>query len=282
MKYEYFFGSRWRQDLCAYLEKNNVSYKILDEVDNVPRFMKFSVWSNHNECESILSDLYKLTGLRPWVQAHYSEKDFSTAELLTIRPQSIKICIENIDESFRYDCCWSYMADKIEIHKANHEEQIGTIMIKKEPSTTTKTAFWGPDDGGTIIFADKKVFDLVQKENLKGIFFQDILLKNRKISEKVFQMLADHTIQHEDIVLGRGEREQTCPMCGKKQYALPDAYQLHLRDALVYHEIDFFSTERIFGDGIAQPIYLISQRFYQLLKRNKLTAQVDFVPVILE
>lgn len=282
MKYEYFFSSRWRRDLCDYLEQNNVSYKILDEVDNVPRLMKFSVWSNHNECENLLSDLYKLAGLRPWLYAHYSEKDLSSAELLTIRPKSIKMCIENVDESFRYDCCWSYIADKIEIHKANHEEQIGTIMVAKEPPATAKTVFWGPDDGGTIIFADRKVFDLAQQENLKGISFHNILLKNRKPSDRVFQILAEHVVQPKDIVWNRGEKEQTCSMCGKKQYALPDAYQLHLINAPVYHEKDFFSTERIFGEGIAQPIYIISQRFYQLLKQNKYTTQVEFVPVILE
>lgn len=282
MRYEYCFGERWRQDVCNYLERHNVPYKILGGEYGIPQLIKFSIWNTRKDCDVLLEELHKIAHLKPRVFAHYSEKDLSNSRLLEIRLKSIKMCIENVDESFRYDCSYSYTADGFEFHKAHHEEQIGTIMIAKEPAVTTKTVFWGPDDGGTIIFADKKVVDLVQQENVNGVLFHNVLLKNKKPSARICQMLADHIIQHKDIVWGRGEEEQICSMCGKKQYTLPDAYQLHLHDDSVYREKDFFSTERIFGDGIAQPIYIISQRFYQLLKQNKYTAQVDFVPVVLE
>ena len=282
MKYQYSFHSRLRDDLCRYLNQHDIAYETLGDPNDRSALMFFSVWSTRKDCDCILKDIYTLTLEKPWIYAHYSDKDLSSAELLTMRPKSTKMCIENIDESFRYSCRWSYLADRFEMHKANHKEQIGPIMIKKEPSASTRTAFWGPDDGGTIIFADKKVERLIHKEKLEGIFFKDVLLKNRTPSNRVIQMLAEHTVHHSDIVWGRGEKVIVCEMCGKKQYSLPDAYELHLYDSSIYREKDFFSTERIWGDGIAQPIYIVSQKFYQLLKGNKLTAQVEFTPVTLE
>lgn len=282
MKYQYSFHSRLRDDLCHYLNQHDIAYETIGGPSDRSALMFFSVWSTQKDCDCILKDIYTLTLEKPWIYVHYSDKDLFSAELLTMRPKSTKMCIANIDESFRYSCKWSYMADRFEMHKANHKDQIGTIMIQKEPSATTKTVFWGPNDGGTIIFADKKVESLIRKENLEGILFKDVLLKNHTPSARVTQMLAEHTIQKSDVVLGRGEKEIVCEMCGKKQYALPDAYELHLYNSPIYWEKDFFSTERIWGDGIAQPMYIVSQRFYRLLKENKLTAQVEFTPVILE
>lgn len=281
MKIGYHYGSFYKEEIETWLISHNIKHEISGG-DFTPKCIYFTVWSTTKDCDVLLEELHKMALLKPSACAYYAEKDLAAATLLEIRPKSIKMCINNEDESFRYDCKWSYMADRFEIHKANHKEQIGVIMIAKEPPAKTKTVFWGPDDGGRIIFADKKVFDLAQKENLTGILFQDVLLKNRKPSERVFQMLAEHIIRRGDIATGKGEKEETCQMCGKKQYVLSNIYQLHLHDSPVYRENDFFATERIFGEGIAQPIYIISQRFYQLLKQNKYTAQVDFVPVILD
>lgn len=281
MKIGYHYSSFYKEELEVWLLSHNIKYEILGG-EFSPKCIYFTVWSTVKNCDVLLEELHKMACLRPSACAYYSEKDLSVAPLLEIRPKSITMCIENVDESFRYDCQWSYMADRFKMHKAHHKEQIGTIMITKEPPVTTKTVFWGPDDGGQIIFADKRVADLVQRENLKGMLFQDVLLKNRKPSERIFQLLAEHIIELDNIVLGKGEKEETCRMCGKKQYVLSNIYQLHLHDDPIYREKDFFSTERIFGEGIAQPIYIISQRFYQLLKQNKFTAQVNFIPVILE
>lgn len=281
MKIGYHFSTFYKEEIETWLISHNIKYETSDGVF-FQRCLYFTIWSTTNNCDALLKELHNMARLRPSACAYYSPKDLSVAPLLEIRPKSLKMCIENIDESFRYDCQWSHMADRFEIHKAYHKEQIGTIMITKEPSVTTKTVFWGPDDGGAIIFADKKVVDLALQENLKGILFQDVLLKNRKPSERIFQMLAEDIVQQGDIAWGKGEKEEVCRMCGKKQYALSNTYQLHLYDDPVYREKDFFSTERIFGEGIAQPIYIISQRFYQLLKQNKFTAQVNFVPVVLE
>lgn len=281
MKIGYHYSSFYKEELEAWLLSHKIKYETLGGEFN-PKCIYFTVWSTTKNCDVLLKELHDIALLRPSACAYYSEKDLSVAPLLEIRPRSIKMCIENADESFRYDCQWSYMADQFKMHKAHHEEQIGTIMIAKEPPASTRTVFWGPDDGGRIIFADKKVVDLVQRENLKGILFHDVLLKNRKPSGRIFQMMADYTIHHEEIVWGKGEKEDICRMCGKKQYVLSNTYQLHLHADPVYWKKDFFSTERIFGEGFAQPMYMISQRFYQLLKQNKYTSQVDFIPVILD
>lgn len=280
MKIEYLFEAPYKLELENWLKKNNVKYKV-DGGDFLPKCLYASIWSTRKDCALLLEELSQLSKRKPYPLPHYSDKDLSSAELLMIQAKTISMCIENNEEAFRYSCRWSYMADRFEIHKANHEEQIGTIMIKKEPPHPSRTVIWGPDDGGVILFADARVRELVQKEDLKGILFQDILLKNRTISKRVFQMEAEHKILHDDISWGWGEHESVCSMCGKKQYAFDSTYQLHLWDDDVYRELDFFSTERIWGEGMPQPIYIISQRFYQLLKQNKYTSRLGFTPVIL-
>ena len=281
MKIEYQCSTFYKVELENWLKNHDLKYEVIGgEFTN--KCLYFSIWSSRKDCTLLLDELHRMAYIKPSACVHYSDKDLSSAKLLTIRPKAVTMCIENEAESFRYDCCWSYMADRFEIHKANHEEQTGIIMIKKEPSMTAKPVFWGPDDGRTIIFADRKVRNLVEMENVNGISFQNVLLKNNDLSKRIFQLKANQKICCEDIVWGKGVREIVCKMCGKKQFMLPSTYQLHIHDANIYHEIDFFTTESIFGEGIPQPIYIISQRFYQLLKQYKFTSRVDFTPVILE
>ena len=84
----------------------------------------------------------------------------------------------------------------------------------------------------------------------------------------------------DQIEFGHNEKLRHCPVCGKEQFFIDDAYQLHLCFSDLDVLSDLYKTERIFGDRIPYPVYIISQRFYQLLKSNKLASNVTFVPVV--
>ena len=71
-------------------------------------------------------------------------------------------------------------------------------------------------------------------------------------------MTSSNILKKEDIVWGYGEKIEKCPMCGKEQYV----------------------TERLFSEGFARPIYVISQKFYRLLVENKLDKNISFCPVV--
>ena len=50
---------------------------------------------------------------------------------------------------------------------------------------------------------------------------------------------------------------------------------------LLKEDVDFYMTPCLFGSGQAEPIYLISKRFYKLLKDNKMLRNTIVTPAIL-
>ena len=93
-------------------------------------------------------------------------------------------------------------------------------------------------------------------------------------------MTSPNILEKECIGIGFGEKIETCPKCGKEQYAIDNAYQLHLDFSKIKEQGDLYMTERIFGYGIAYSLYLISQRFYRLLKEENLAGGITFSPVV--
>ena len=96
-----------------------------------------------------------------------------------------------------------------------HPEQVERFIVAKEPSMKTKTAFWCEDTGFANIFADYRVKDLVEKNSLQGIVFQNVILKKGICSENLFQLISPNILGKECIGMGFGEKIITCPKCGK-------------------------------------------------------------------
>jgi hypothetical protein len=47
-------------------------------------------------------------------------------------------------------------------------------------------------------------------------------------------------------------------------------------------EEDFYMTEQIFGEGITERYYIISQKLYKLLVEEHMDKNVAFIPIILK
>ena len=118
------------------------------------------------------------------------------------------------------------------------------------------------------------------KNELIGVQFKNVMLRKGMYSEKLFQLSSDKVLGKECIGIGFGEKILTCPKCGKEQYCIEDAYQLHLDFSRLREISDLYVTESVFGEGIARPLYIISQRFYQLLKEANLASRITFSPVV--
>ena len=164
---------------------------------------------------------------------------------------------------------------------AQHVRQPGTLMIMKEPSPTTKTAIYSSVWWGFVqIFADKRVCDLVQEHDLKGFEFQKVLRKNGEYSDSFFQLRTPNIIGRECIPPQKNERIIYCPVCGKAQYRVGPAYWPHVDYSKIDLSYDLYETEDMFCDTDRTiPLHIISQRFYQLLKKNKLGGSLCVVPV---
>lgn len=276
MRYKYYYCVRANSRLIEFLDANQIGYKISGG-GITPTLAIFSLWSSSANTQSLVENLADLCCRDPIITVEFSNAELEQSKLLVVRPKKQKIEITNGKEAFAHSCA---RVDSFGITRVEHEWQIGTLAVAKEPTMKTNTALWASDSGFAEIFADSRVYELVASSGLSGIKFEKVLLKDGRYSNKLYQMTSQNLIQQEMIFMGHGEKIQKCPICGKEQFCIDSSYQLHLNDLETILDSDFYATDRIFGDGIAEPLYIISQRFYQLLKKNNLAGSVSFSPVV--
>ena len=275
MRYKYYYCVIPNQRSVGFLDAHKIRYR-LSGGGIVPTFAIFSFWSSTPNAESLQKELMDVCGGNPVVTIEYSKADLANAKLLVVRPKKQSIVITNGMDAFSTSC---ESVDLFGITRTNHEWQIGTLAISKEPPTTATTSLWSSDTGFAYIFADYRVRDLSVANKLVGVDLQNVYVKKGQYSNKLYQMTSQYIIPQDLLAEGYGEQMKKCPICGKKQYSIDSSYQLHLTDSEIFNSADLFVTERIFGDGIPAPIYIISQRFYRLLNENKLAGGVSFEPV---
>lgn len=274
MRLRYYYCERFSTALEDFLKKEKIKYKI----SSATSFVIFNIWSDEIDAEHKLHMANEMAWFGPSsIIAEYTPLEYSNAKLLVMRPHKQQIDIRNGEEAFRYLCTWKNFCGETRV---NHETQIGSVVIAREPSINTKTAFWCEDTGFAQIFTSKHFVDLASENQLTGIVFRDVLLRNGKRSENLFQMTSDNIIGRECVGTGYGEKVNKCPCCGAEQYFIGDAHQLHLDFSKIQMHSDFYQTAPIFGEGIPNPLYIITQRFYQVLKNAKMDKNVSFSPVV--
>ena len=276
MRYEYYFYELYKAQLEMYLQNKGIKY-VKYEDDILGGSLKFSVWSTDENYEITLKELRGLRITDPCIYVTYSASELNNAKLLVITPKKQIIDITNNEEAYKFSCEW---ISSVGIEKAHHMEQIGTFVIRKEPSTKNSTAFWSEDTGFAELFTDKRVYELVKAHSLQGITFKNVMNNNEIYSENIFQMKSPNIIDRDLIEMGHGERKGICHICGKEQFFINNIYQLHLDFSKLEVQSDLYMTESMWGEGIAYPLYIISQRFYQLLKQNKLAGGITVSPVV--
>lgn len=276
MRYQYYYCCRHRDDLVKLLEHNKIKYR-LSGGDITPLVVVFSIRIPAGMSNPIINTLFSRFHEVPIVSVEYSATELKAAEWIWMRPTKQRIDIINTDEAYHYGCEREHPFGLI---TAKHQEQIGPFAIAKEPAMNTKTAFWAEDTGFAEVFADWRVRELAEASALSGIEFKDVLLRNGNPSSNLYQMTSTNVLPLEAIACGHGEKALRCPYCGKPGFQIDNAYQLHLHALYLEDNVDIYVTERVFGEGIAYPLYLISQRFYRLLVENQLAGSVTFSPVV--
>lgn len=273
LKYEYYFCASSKQELLEYLQAQSIPFRV-GPVGN-RSWVVFKLYSTKAGTKEQLIELERSMGETPIVSPIFTKKELENAELLVLSPKKQWISVINDEKSCRYTC-------PIGRHKFQHEEQIGLYQISKEPKTDGKTAFWHEDTGWADVFADFRVKKLAKDNGLVGVEFRDVLLRGDCVSQNIFQLSSPNKIPQDAIYLGYGEQPYFCPVCGRVQYVMqkPNIYQLHLDSSRLQCKSDLYVTERIWGEGLASPMYVISQRFYRLLRENKLDGYLSLSPVI--
>lgn len=210
------------------------------------------------------------------VWSKYDKKEYASAAWILFRPHRHCVSITNDEDAWLYICARpGYTGGNAHVHD---QEQIADLRIEKIPSRT-KTVFYAADTGESAIFADERVFNFVREHDISGMNFRSVWTATGKPRENFYQITSDNIITRDQIARGFGEGYSECPYCYKKQIILDNEHMLHLKMSESELQGDFCMTESIFGEGIAHPCYLISQRLYQLLKENKMLNSVTLEPI---
>lgn len=214
----------------------------------------------------------------PLIFVEYNNEELNNSDFLRIIPTSQKVEIINKEECFKSLC---QKEDQFGIMRTYHEEQIGKIKIKNIPKGSS---LYSLDTGFSHIFADSNFHDMVEKNEIKGIKFNSVGTKTVETCKEFYQLLADNIIKFDDIKLNQGMnvKIERCLICKKKRIIpIDETYQLSLNLKKAELTEDFYATEDIFGEGIPERYYIISQKLYQLIKNEKLDKNIRFVPIIL-
>lgn len=269
MRIKEIFSEQLSDSLLALLNKEGIKYTVIELA--VPR-VYFSLYRDQQNF-SAFSDISEAE-CRVAI-AEYSQAELNASEWLVFYPKHNRVEIINSDESFLYTC------GSVEENRFHHREQVGTIRISSDIKWKQGQYFLASDTGFSEIYTNKAVAELIASAGVKGCRFADIVDRKGLLCANTFQLLTDAVLDESSFAFGYGEKLDICPRCGKRQYYYDGTYQLRIYRSALKEDVDFYMTPCLFGSGQAEPIYLISKRFYKLLKDNKMLRNTITTPVIL-
>ena len=98
------------------------------------------------------------------------------------------------------------------------------------------------------------------------------------ISGSIFQVMPVNEIPRESIDTS-GHSKYICKSCGREQFLYDQTDMLRVQRDALNDNCDMYVTPRMWGEGQAFGRFVISGRFYRLLKDNSLTRSMGFAPV---
>ncbi len=208
----------------------------------------------------------------------FSHEELLSAKYLWLWPRKQQIEIRNEKQAYHQTC---QRTNRYGNALPAHRTQVMDFLIGREPSTKGSTAFWSEKYGFSELFTDQRIVAIAKEHDLKGIGFRNVKIKRNMDSDIIFQAVSEEKVCTNNIALGYGEREVTCPICLDKRYFIDagGSYQLHVLSTQDWNGLDFLATEKMWGDGSTFPMYIISQKFYIALCERGLTGGVSFYPV---
>ena len=275
MKIIHRYNKEWSRNLEEKLIELNIKYKreiIQGIMDNII-FEVTKGTTQGNEIASFVGE--DSSNYLTYVE--YSKKELTNSEFLRIIPKLQSVEILNRDEAFESTC---KEIDKHSITRTNHQKQIIPFKIKYSPKNTT--CLYSIDNGFSYVFANKKFYDLANDNGITGFKFNHVHGKNGEIFNDFYQLEANNVIKFDDINIEKHCEIRECRICKKQSIIVDELFQLSLNFYKSELKDDFYMTEQIFGEGIPERYYIISQKLYRLMEQEHMDKNVYFVPVLLK
>lgn len=214
-------------------------------------------------------------------QPVYSKEELETAKWLIVSTASLKVILENLENTFSYRCEYKRLFSKESSYR--HSEQTDNFEAKKGVKWGNQHYFYGSD-----MYAIRELFcsDIAKRillRNWKGISFRPVKKYNKDAYiDNLNQICFEQILPIEAIQLQGKERMKKCPDCGKISYKIDGVfYQLSLKKEYLADENSFYSTGNIWNSGLMHeyPMYIVPASFYKKCRELGMDRNLYYVPV---
>ncbi len=216
----------------------------------------------------------------------YTEKERCEGSWLDVRCITAKLDPANYEDIYRASCIF----DRSRIGKdiGHHKVQINPLEIRRTFKWGNSQFFSGAIAVGGL-FCDDRAVSIMEHADLKGLQYGPVLKWRTGVPiPNVHQVLPNHVIPNGVFAPIRDMESYTCEMCGMQMLRISGKKFLYgIRDNFLNPEVDFYKTLPLFLDYSSKRHsggkihYIISQRAYQVLKKNRMCRGVEFTPLTL-
>ena len=204
----------------------------------------------------------------------FTAKELNEAPWLTLRSDNAnKIYTDDgADErTFRYIEC---------SERILHRVQQAPYELRRPPKWNSGRYFYGSGGSGfTNLFTSDEGKRLLS-EHFSGIDYLPVLKYRTEIPlPDIWQLRFTNVLPDESIVPGCGEEKILCPHCGRSQFSIDyHRYRLTLYEKYLQPDVDFYTTNKIFGEGFPDAMIVIPQRTYRILVETGLSKNLSSNP----
>lgn len=250
-------------------------------------FVSFKIKENSSEFEIIRSKFPYVISSDTLYFPNYTEAERCAAKWLEFRAITAKIDPANDGDLTIQTCIFGH--SRIGIRNIGHHRiQIKPVELKRS-IRWGNSAFFSCSITTPGLFCDDRAVSIMEHAGLKGLQYGPVLKWRTGIPiPNVHQVLPNHVIPNGVFAPIRDMESYTCEMCGMQMLRISGKKFLYgIRDNFLNPEVDFYKTLPLFLDYSSKRYnggkihYIISQRAYQVLKKNRMCRGVEFTPLAL-
>lgn len=211
----------------------------------------------------------------------YTEKERESAKWLEMRGISLKLSPINDETLWERTCILG--VNRYGIPLSNHHVQVEPLVVGHAVRWSNSQFFSGSYNTN-YIFCSGIAKDILENSGLRGFRFDPVLKGKQKGQlADTWQLRSCYTVPNGAFLPIRYMEESICPDCGIQILHFTDGRYLYgVKEGMLNPNVDFYETLPSFGGYPGTSCgteYLISRRGYQMLRSNKMTRGVEFIPL---
>lgn len=276
VKHHYFFRMDSPfEEILNLLEKFEIPYDTDKTIDGNICAFSFDIYEDDSgwlEFKKKISELINITGepVFPISSNIFDDSELADAQWLSVRSMFNKLYLYNKEQSCQLTYC---DCQQIQINEFRLKE-----VIK-----WGRNHIFSPFNAQDELFVDDYAKNILSMSDLKGYEYWKVKKSFTNVYiPNVYQLKTSCYLPMNSVVVQRDDIEDNdvCPKCGRHRYIVKFLYVLKIKkDRLIDIPCDILRTSDTFGYGFGQSYLLITNRFYQILKENNLTRNLEIQPV---